>query len=100
PWVGGAGPRGMSRDEVERATGIALPESDDYDAIAGPMLAEQSRMPEPGDTVTGPTVVEPDLFADEDDGEHLAELTVISLDRRVPEWVRLTPAQQPAEATR
>ncbi|HLU71306.1 MAG TPA: hemolysin family protein [Nonomuraea sp.] len=93
-------PGRLRLDEVERATGIALPESDDYDTLAGLILAELGRMPEPGDTVTVPTVVEPDLFADEDDGEHLAELTVISLDRRVPEWVRLTPAQQPAEATR
>lgn len=94
-------PGRLRLDEVERATGIALPESDDYDTLGGLILAELGRMPEPGDTVTVPTIVEADPFEYEDDGDrHVAELTVISLNRRVPEWVRLAPAQQPAEATR
>ncbi|MFI6705896.1 hemolysin family protein [Nonomuraea sp. NPDC050478] len=94
-------PGRLRLDEVERATGIALPESDDYDTLGGLILAELGRMPEPGDTVTVPTVVEADPFEYDDGGDrHVAELTVISLNRRVPEWVRLAPAQQPAEATR
>ncbi|MGI5268258.1 hemolysin family protein [Nonomuraea sp. CA-218870] len=92
-------PGRLRLDEVERATGIALPESDDYDTLGGLILAELGRMPEPGDTVTVPTVVEADPFEEDDGNRHLAELTVISITRRVPEWVRLTPAQQPAEAT-
>lgn len=90
-------PGRLRLDEVERATGIALPESDDYDTLAGLVLARLGRMPNTGDTVTVPIATETDPFA-EDVEEHLAELTVMSLNRRVPEWVRLTPLQH-AEAT-
>jgi CBS domain containing-hemolysin-like protein len=94
-------PGRLRLDEVERATGMSLPESDDYDTLGGLILARLGRMPEPGDTVTVPTVVEPDLFDDDDDETvHMAELTVISLNRRVPEWVRLAPVQRHAEAAR
>ncbi|MFG1947329.1 hemolysin family protein [Nonomuraea sp. NPDC048826] len=92
-------PGSLRLDEVERATGIALPESDDYDTLGGLILAELGRMPEPGDTVTVRTVVEADPFEAEDDDAQLAELTVLSIARRVPEWVRLAPVQQHAEAT-
>lgn len=86
-------------DEVERATGLALPESDDYDTIAGLVLARLGRMPEEGDTVTVELTPETDPFA-EDDHHHLAVLTVLSLQRRVPEWVRLAPVPQTVEAAR
>jgi CBS domain containing-hemolysin-like protein len=92
-------PGTLRLDEVERATGVSLPESDDYDTLAGLVLARLGRMPNPGDTVTVPVVPDnQDPFAEEDQ-EHLAELMVMSLNRRVPEWVRLTPIQH-AEATR
>ncbi|MFI6324685.1 hemolysin family protein [Nonomuraea sp. NPDC050556] len=86
-------------DEVERATGLALPESDDYDTIAGLVLAKLGRMPEEGDTVTVELTPETDPFA-EDDQQHLAVITVLSLQRRVPEWVRLSPAPATVEAAR
>ncbi|MEV0234777.1 hemolysin family protein [Nonomuraea sp. NPDC050786] len=91
-------PGTLRLDEVERATGVALPESDDYDTLAGLILAKLGRMPDEGDTVTVPIEQDPDPFA-EDEQEHLAELTVISLNRRVPEWVRLSPVKH-AEAAR
>nr|WP_113701720.1 hemolysin family protein [Nonomuraea lactucae] len=91
-------PGSLRLDEIERATGIALPESDDYDTVAGLVLARLGRMPEPGDKVVVPTTPDSDPFAD-DEPEHLAELTVLSLNRRVPEWVRLAPARH-AEAVR
>lgn len=95
-------PGWLRLDEVERATGISLPESDEYDTLAGLVLARLGRMPDPGDAVTVP-VAQPtdDPFAI-DEAEHLARLTVMSLSRRVPEWVRLVPEQhaEPAEATR
>ncbi|MFD0468719.1 hemolysin family protein [Nonomuraea thailandensis] len=90
-------PGSLRLDEVERATGVALPESDDYDTLAGLVLAKLGRMPNPGDTVTVPIDANNDPFA-EDVEEHQAELTVMSLNRRVPEWVRLTPLRH-AEAT-
>jgi hypothetical protein len=55
-------------------------------------------MPEPGDTVTVETVPEDDPFT-EDEDQHLAELTVKSLTRRVPDWVRLAPTRH-VEAAR
>ncbi|TYB51767.1 HlyC/CorC family transporter [Nonomuraea sp. PA05] len=90
-------PGSLRLDEVERATGVSLPESDDYDTLAGLVLARLGRMPAPGDTVTVPIDANTDPFA-EDVEDHQAELTVISLNRRVPEWVRLTPLRH-AEAT-
>ncbi|UBU13591.1 hemolysin family protein [Nonomuraea gerenzanensis] len=90
-------PGSLRLDEVERATGVSLPESDDYDTLAGLVLARLGRMPNPGDTVTVPIDANTDPFA-EDAEDHQAELTVISLNRRVPEWVRLTPLRH-AEAT-
>ncbi|GAA3121543.1 MULTISPECIES: hemolysin family protein [Nonomuraea] len=90
-------PGHLRLDEVERATGLALPESDDYDTLAGLVLARLGRMPNQGDKVTVPMTQDTDPFAD-DQEEALAELTVMSLHRRVPEWVRLTPSKH-AEAT-
>ncbi|MGW0482880.1 hemolysin family protein [Nonomuraea sp. NPDC003214] len=91
-------PGRLRLDEVERATGVALPESDDYDTLGGLILAKLGRMPEAGDTVTVEIVPEPDPFA-EDAEPPLAELTVMSINRRVPEWVRLAPVRH-AEAAR
>ncbi|MFG1708485.1 hemolysin family protein [Nonomuraea sp. M3C6] len=91
-------PGSLRLDEVERATGVSLPESDDYDTLAGLVLARLGRMPNPGDTVTVQVTPDSDPFT-EDPDEHLAELTVMSLNRRVPEWVRLAPVEH-AEAAR
>ncbi|MFI6504981.1 hemolysin family protein [Nonomuraea typhae] len=92
-------PASLRLDEVERATGVALPESDDYDTLAGLVLARLGRMAEPGDTVTVECTPESDPFTEAAE-DHLAELTVLSLNRRVPEWVRLSPVQHHAEAAR
>ncbi|MEU7001513.1 hemolysin family protein [Nonomuraea sp. NPDC046570] len=92
-------PGALRLDEVERATGISLPESDDYDTLAGLVLARLGRMPEPGDTVTVELTPDANPFAD-DEQERQAVLTVLSLHRRVPEWVRLAPAAQTVGASR
>ncbi|WP_435827179.1 hemolysin family protein [Nonomuraea dietziae] len=92
-------PGTLRLDEVERATGIALPESDDYDTVAGLVLARLGRMAEPGDIITVELIPESDPFA-EDSQESQAVLTVLSLQRRVPEWVRLAPVQHPAEVAK
>ncbi|MGI5285095.1 hemolysin family protein [Nonomuraea polychroma] len=95
-------PGWLRLDEVERATGISLPESDDYDTLAGLILARLGRMPDPGDELTVP-ISQPtdDPFAETDDDD-VADVTVMSLNRRVPEWVRLVPAKHtaPTEAAR
>ncbi|MFE3454910.1 hemolysin family protein [Nonomuraea sp. NPDC059194] len=89
-------PGTLRLDEIERATGIALPESDDYDTVAGLVLARLGRMAEPGDRVTVELVADADPFEDEAP-EAQAVITVLSLQRRVPEWVRLAPAPHHAE---
>lgn len=42
-------PADLRPDEVRDQTGIEIPESDDYDTIAGYVLRELGRIPEPGD---------------------------------------------------
>ncbi|WP_228973226.1 hemolysin family protein [Streptomyces sp. DH12] len=69
-WIIDAGRR---LDEVEQATGIALPEEEDYDTVAGLVVDRLGRFPTIGDrlTVQGVTI------------------EVLSVDRHVPERVRI-----------
>ncbi|GII95847.1 hemolysin family protein [Sinosporangium siamense] len=93
-------PGTLRLDEVERAIGIALPESDDYDTLAGLVLAHLGRMAEPGDSITVPLTQDTDLLDEETTHNgHEAGLTVLSVHRRVPEWVRLAPAVPSRSAT-
>ncbi|MFC0865034.1 hemolysin family protein [Sphaerimonospora cavernae] len=82
-------PGTLRLDEVERATGVRLPESDDYETIAGLVLAALGRMAETGDEIGAELLPETDPFADDEPGARRALLTVLSVRRRVPEWVRL-----------
>ncbi|MER7816958.1 hemolysin family protein [Streptomyces sp. NPDC096153] len=74
-WLVDAGRR---LDEVEDATGISLPEEDDYDTVAGLIVDRLGRFPAIGDRLTV------DL---PDNGR--ADVEVLSLDRHVPERVRI-----------
>lgn len=74
-WLVDAGRR---LDEVEDATGIALPEEDDYDTVAGLIIDRLGRFPAIGDRLT----------VDLPDGGR-ADIEVLSLDRHVPERVRI-----------
>ncbi|GGK61539.1 membrane protein [Planomonospora parontospora subsp. parontospora] len=85
-------PGTLRLDEVERATGLSLPESDGYDTIAGLVLSVLGRMAEPGDAVPVTLTVEGDPLEADGPDEAEAVLTVLSVHRRVPEWVRLAPA--------
>ena len=66
-------------DEVESATGIELPEHDDYDTVAGLVMQKLGRMAEVGDVVVVPLPKHTD-----DEGDPLppreAQLTVERLD--------------------
>ena len=64
-------------DEVASATGIALPEHDDYDTVAGLFLQMLGRMPEPGDEV----VVELPVRVDEQGEPREVEEAVIVVER-------------------
>ncbi|TQS25233.1 hemolysin family protein [Microbispora sp. KK1-11] len=98
-------PGTLRLDEVERATHVRLPESEDYETVAGLVLALLGRMAEPGDQVVSPLVPEPHLFDDEAEDAERAVLTVLSVRRRVPEWVRVStrasadaPPETPSDA--
>ncbi|MFF5933619.1 hemolysin family protein [Streptomyces sp. NPDC012508] len=74
---------GRRLDEVEDATGIALPEEEDYDTVAGLIIDRLGRFPTIGDRLTVDDV----------------RIEVLSLDRHVPERVRIERVQQAAEET-
>jgi CBS domain containing-hemolysin-like protein len=64
-------------DEVTDATGVPLPESPQYDTVSGLVMSELGRVPEVGDSVA--------LSSG-------AALAVLSVDRHVPDSVRLSAA--------
>ncbi|WP_030920888.1 hemolysin family protein [Streptosporangium amethystogenes] len=85
-------PGTLRLDEIERAIGLQLPESDDYDTVAGLVLATLGRMAEPGDSVIVTLTLQNDPLENDGADEKDAVLTVLSVHRRVPEWVRLSLA--------
>ncbi|MFE7513306.1 hemolysin family protein [Streptomyces sp. NPDC057540] len=72
---------GRRLDEIEDATGIALPEEEDYDTVAGLIIDRLGRFPTIGDRLTVDGV----------------RIEVLSLDRHVPERVRIERAGSTAE---
>jgi len=64
-------------DEVADATGVPLPEADEYDTISGLVMAELGRVPQVGDSVSL---------------ESGTALAVLSVERHVPESVRISGA--------
>ncbi|WP_256103606.1 hemolysin family protein [Streptomyces sp. ODS05-4] len=72
---------GRRLDEIEDATGIVLPAEDDYDTVAGLVIDRLGRFPTIGDRLTVDGV----------------RIEVLSLDRHVPERVRLEQAPSEAE---
>jgi len=64
-------------DEVEDLTGVPLPESEDYDTVAGLVLQVLGRIPERGDIAEVPV---PDRSEDDEDRERLVTLTVEHMD--------------------
>jgi len=82
-WLVDAGRR---LDEVAGATGLGLPEDDDYDTVAGLVIDRLGRFPAIGDRLTVP-------LADGAD----ATIDVRTLDRHVPGRVRIERQAQQAE---
>ncbi|WP_267243586.1 hemolysin family protein [Streptomyces sp. PR69] len=80
-WLVDAGRR---LDEVAEATGIELPEEEDYDTVAGLIIDRLGRFPTVGDRLTVPLP--------EGGG---AVIDVRTLDRHVPERVRLERLPDP-----
>jgi len=91
---GGWSVAGLLRpDEVERQTGIAVPEDEDYETIAGLIARELGRLPLRGDEVHV-TVDQPG----EDSRDVL--LTVLSLEGLRVERVRISSTVRPTEEDR
>ncbi|GAA2868700.1 hemolysin family protein [Streptosporangium fragile] len=79
---------GLRVDEVALATDLELPDEDDYDTISGLILHRLERFAAVGDTV----VVE--LVPSMAEGAPTRlEIEVVSVDRHVPERVRLRPVR-------
>ncbi|EON24035.1 MULTISPECIES: hemolysin family protein [Nocardioides] len=64
-------------DEVEDATGVELPDHEDYDTIGGLVMRELGKIPTAGDRVE---VAVPDRTDPDEPGQHLATLTVERMD--------------------
>ena len=79
-WPSGSRCRGTS-SRTARARG-------DYDTIGGLVMAELGRLPEPGDVVTVPL---PAPSGDEGTGDSAVDMTVCSVQRRVPDLLQLRP---------
>lgn len=70
-------------DEVEDITGVALPESEDYDTVAGLMLSLLGRIPEPGASAELTVPGNPPPDSDDDDVyARYVKLTVELMDGR------------------
>jgi CBS domain containing-hemolysin-like protein len=65
-------------DEVLEATGLALPEDDAYDTVAGLLVRELGRIPERGDRVLVPAPVH---VPEDDDEEPVQEHVVLRVER-------------------
>ncbi len=79
-------PGALHVDEVERLIGHDLPEGD-YETIGGLVINELRRLPEPGDAVTAELPRPPGT--DDTEPNRAVALSVQSVDRHVPETVRL-----------
>jgi CBS domain containing-hemolysin-like protein len=80
-------------DEVADATGVALPEDDDYDTISGLVMSRLGRVPRVGDEVV--VALPPAL----DEKPAQIVMRVLSVDRHVPGTVRVS-APAPLEVGR
>jgi CBS domain containing-hemolysin-like protein len=79
-------------DEVADATGVHLPEDDEYDTVSGLVLSRLGRMPKVGDEIM--VALPPRL--DEPPAE--AVLRVLSVDRHVAGTVRISPLSAPSSS--
>src|SRR5690349_942433 len=87
-------------DEVFDATGLALPEHEDYDTVAGLLVQYLGRIPERDDAVDVPLPVE---VPDDDDEEPLVEhahLRVVRMDGRRVDRIAIQklPGPPPSDA--
>lgn len=78
-------------DEIADATGIALPEGEDYETVSGLVLDRLGRTAEVGDRVTVELPAHDP--SDEDEAARLAAIEVTAVHRRVPRTVSITDSE-------
>ncbi|HWJ66715.1 MAG TPA: hemolysin family protein [Nocardioides sp.] len=85
-------------DEVEDLSGVTLPESEDYDTVAGLVLKVLGRIPVPGDVAVVPLV--PEVPDDEDVPPRQAVLTVDHMDGLRVDRISMRVEDQPGAEER
>jgi CBS domain containing-hemolysin-like protein len=73
-------------DQVEETTGVALPESDDYETLSGIILDRLGRLPEIGDVIEIQQIPQSTLS---DEAPRVAVITVLSMEHGVAGIVNL-----------
>ncbi|MGW0809668.1 hemolysin family protein [Nonomuraea sp. NPDC002799] len=83
---------GLRIDEIALGTGLNLPDEDEYDTLAGLILHRLGRFAAPGDVITValPATLDPTAPTH-------ARVAVRTLNRHVPERVRVTPFRRDPE---
>ncbi|GAA1818624.1 hemolysin family protein [Nesterenkonia flava] len=83
-------------DEVERVIGHSIPEGD-YETLSGLLIAQQGALLEEGQTVRVELPADPSDYAEETVPQRWLEITVTSVDRHVPESVRVVLHEKEGE---
>jgi len=73
-------------DQLEEATGIALPESDNYETLSGVILAVLGRLPEVGDIVEVEQLPESTIS---EEPPNTATITVLSVEHGVADTINI-----------
>jgi CBS domain containing-hemolysin-like protein len=81
-------------DQLEEATGICLPESDDYETINGAILDALGRLPEIGDTIR---IAERAASAISDEPPRIAIIRVLSVEHGVAEIINISSKKSEPE---
>jgi CBS domain containing-hemolysin-like protein len=85
-------------DEAERALDVDLPPGD-YETVAGLVIAQHGRLPEPGDVVDVPLPPDPAaLVEDEPSPPLVLRAEVLEVDTYVPSQLRITIVPGPEKA--
>ena len=87
---------GLHVDELERAIGRDLPESD-VETVAGLVIATRGDLPEVGETVRIALPNDPREVAEDATVVRVLDIETLSIDRHVPAQVRVTLVEDPAD---
>ncbi|MCI2266229.1 hemolysin family protein [Sediminivirga luteola] len=83
-------------DEVERVIGLSIP-TGDYETLSGLLIAQQGGLVEEGQTVRIELPADPADYVQDSPSRRWLDLTVLSIDKHVPDSVLLTVTEESAE---